>query len=48
MKAYDDVFAVPIPFTVLTAITALVDREIPACMAQPAPTPACVDITCET
>lgn len=48
MKAYDDVFAVPIPFTVLTAIAALVDREIPACMAQPAPTPARVDITCET
>lgn len=30
MKAYDDVFVVPIPLSVLTAIATLVDRELPA------------------
>lgn len=30
MKAYDDLFAPPIPFAVLSAIAALVDRELPA------------------
>ena len=30
MKAYDDLFAAPIPKTVLAAITALVGRELPA------------------
>ncbi|KAK1602426.1 hypothetical protein QYE76_037449 [Lolium multiflorum] len=30
MKAYDNVFAAPIPHVVLTAIAALVDRELPA------------------
>jgi hypothetical protein len=29
MKAYDDLFAAPIPFAVLSAIAALVDRELP-------------------
>ena len=35
MKAYDDMFAAPIPLSVLKAIAALVDREIPACFASP-------------
>lgn len=48
MKAYDDLFAAPIPLTVLTAIAALVDREIPACMASPVTTAARVDVACET
>jgi hypothetical protein len=30
MKAYQDLFAAPIPMTVLAAIAALVDRELPA------------------
>ena len=30
MKAYDDLFAAPIPLSVLSAIAALVDRELPA------------------
>ena len=30
MRAYDGVFATPIPLTVLAAIAALVDREIPS------------------
>lgn len=29
MKAYDDLFAAPIPLSVLSAIAALVDRELP-------------------
>lgn len=33
MKAYDDMFATPIQMPVLQAIAALVDREIPACLA---------------
>ena len=31
MKAYDDMFAALLPLSVLKAIAALVDREIPAC-----------------
>ena len=30
MKAYDDMFAAAIPMSVLKAIAALVDRELPA------------------
>ena len=40
MKAYDDMFAAPIPLSVLKAIAALVDREIPACFASPTRTAA--------
>jgi hypothetical protein len=29
LKAYDGLFAVPIPFSVLAAVAALVDRELP-------------------
>lgn len=29
MKVYDDLFAAPIPLSVLSAIAALVDRELP-------------------
>jgi hypothetical protein len=36
MKAFDDVFAAPIPLVVLTAIAALVDRELPTDLASPA------------
>jgi hypothetical protein len=35
MKAYDDVFAAPIPLVVLTAIAALVDRQLPAHLLTP-------------
>lgn len=48
MKAYDDLFAAPIPLSVLTAIAALVDREIPACLASQPTAPARVNIACET
>ena len=48
MKAYDDLFAAPIPLSVLTAIAAMVDREIPACLVVQPTTPARVDIACET
>jgi hypothetical protein len=34
MKAYDDLFAAPIPFAVLFAIAALVDRELPRELGQ--------------
>lgn len=30
MKAYDDMFAAPIPLGVLNAIAAMVDREMPS------------------
>jgi hypothetical protein len=46
MAAYDRVFAAPISLAVLTAIAALVDRQIPAAAA-PA-TMASVDVACET
>jgi hypothetical protein len=45
MAAYDRVFAAPISLAVLTAIAALVDRQIPAETAQ-APM-ASVEVTCE-
>ena len=32
MKAYDDLFATPLQMSVLQAIAALVDRELPACL----------------
>jgi hypothetical protein len=35
MKAFDDVFAAPIPLAVLTAIAALVDRQLPASLGSP-------------
>lgn len=35
MKAYDSVFAAPIPLAILTAIAALVDREMPTDLASP-------------
>lgn len=44
MKAYDRLFAVPIPFSVLTAIAALVGRTIPTAI----PLRANVDIACES
>ena len=34
MRAYDGVFATPIPLTVLAAIAALVDREIPSSLEE--------------
>jgi hypothetical protein len=46
MAAYDRVFAAPISLAVLTAIAALVDRQIPAAVT-PA-TMASVDVACET
>lgn len=48
VKAYDDLFAAPIPLSVLTAIAALVDCEIPAYLVVQPTTPARVDIACET
>ena len=48
MKAYDDLFAAPIPLSVLTAIAALVDHEIPACLAVQPTTSARVGIAFET
>ena len=47
MKAYDGMFAAPLPLTVLKAIAALVDHEIPACMASAATAAAQVDAACE-
>lgn len=46
MKAYDDLFVAPIPLTVLTAIAALVDREIPAHMAAPMTALAPAEVAC--
>uniref|UniRef100_A0ACD6AVG4 Uncharacterized protein n=1 Tax=Avena sativa TaxID=4498 RepID=A0ACD6AVG4_AVESA len=43
MKAYDCLFAMPIPRSVLAAIAALVDRDLAAASPPPA-----VDIACET
>ena len=40
MKAYEDVFTAPIPMAVLSAITALVDRELPADPEASTPTTA--------
>jgi hypothetical protein len=40
MKAFDDVFAAPIPLAVLTAIAALVDRQLPASLGSPMPSDA--------
>lgn len=48
MNTYDGVFATPIPLTVLKAIAALVDREIPAGMTTTPIAPAHVDVACET
>jgi hypothetical protein len=45
MAAYDRVFAAPISLAVLTAVVALVDRQIPVGAAQ-APM-ASVDVACE-
>ena len=45
MKAYDGMFAAPLPLTVLKAIATLVDREIPVCMAWAAT--GGVDVACE-
>jgi hypothetical protein len=45
MAAYDRVFTAPFSLAVLTAIAALVDRQIPAETAQ-APM-ASVEVTCE-
>jgi hypothetical protein len=46
MAAYDRVFAAPISLAVLTAMAALVDRQIPV-VATPEPVAANVDIACE-
>lgn len=48
MKAYDSMFAAPLPLTVLKAIAALVDHEIPACMATAATAAAHVGAACES
>lgn len=48
MKAYDGMFAVPIPLAVLKAIAALVDREIPACLSNLPIAPAHVEVACMT
>jgi hypothetical protein len=37
MKAFDDVFAAPIPLAVLTAIATLVDRQLPTSLLSPTP-----------
>jgi hypothetical protein len=47
MAAYDRVFAAPISLTVLAAIAALVDRQVPAA-ATPSTIAANVDISCES
>lgn len=46
MKAYDGMFAMPIPLQVLKAMAALVDREIPACLSCPPIAPAHVEVAC--
>ena len=48
MKAYDGLFAAPIPYTVLTAIAALVDRSIPESVAPSPFLSASVDVACES
>ncbi|KAK1684559.1 hypothetical protein QYE76_045407 [Lolium multiflorum] len=45
MKAFDNVFAAPIPLAVLSAIAALVDRQIPASMPTTPVTPTAVAAT---
>lgn len=46
MKAYDGMFAMPIPLQVLKVMAALVDREIPACLSCPPIAPAHVEVAC--
>lgn len=49
MKAYDGMFAMPIPLAMLKVIAALVDREIPACMTSSLSTPpAHAEVECTT
>lgn len=48
MKAYDGVFAAPIPLALLSAIATLVDREIPARLASSPIASARVNVACET
>jgi hypothetical protein len=40
LKAYDGIFSTPIPTSVLAAIAALVDRELPSDLTSPATTPS--------
>lgn len=48
MKAYDGIFAVPIPLAVLSAIATLVDHELPIDVAPPSVVASCSVAACET